>query len=144
MSISYDDNHCTTGTKFIYSNDIYVSFSLSLSLSLSISLVKSIGLNGLFSFGRLTRLRLGNLISKPEECCSREYVPPFICYQLVLKVFAQSARTVEYTPTNKCPGYDTKQSDGEVPVMLEFGELPLIPGSLWPGVEAPDRALFMG
>ena len=23
-------------------------------------------------------------------------------------------------PTNECPGYDTKQSDGEVPVMLEF------------------------
>ena len=24
------------------------------------------------------------------------------------------------SPPNECPGYDTKQSDGEVPVMLEF------------------------
>ena len=35
-----------------------------------------------------------------------------------------------------CPGYDTKQSDGEVPVMLEFWGmwsiplLPLLPGPL--------------
>ena len=34
---------------------------------------------------------------------------------------AQSAGTVEYTnfsAPNECPGYDTKQSDGEVPVIL--------------------------
>ena len=30
---------------------------------------------------------------------------------------AQSAGAVEY---NKCPGYDTKQSDGEVPVIQEL------------------------
>ena len=51
---------------------------------------------------------------------------------------------------DKCPRYDTKQSDDEVPVMLELWEmrgtpsLPLLPGSLWPGVVAPDRALCMG
>ena len=51
---------------------------------------------------------------------------------------------------NECPGYDTKQSDGEVPVMLELRGmqstplLPLLPGPLWPGVVAPDRALSMG
>ena len=51
---------------------------------------------------------------------------------------------------NEYPGYDSKQSDGEVPVMLELGgmwstsSLPLLPGSLWPGVVAPDRALSMG
>ena len=42
--------------------------------------------------------------------------------------FAQSAGAVEYTdlhlcrgvrpPPNECPGYDTKQSDGEVPAVL--------------------------
>ena len=39
---------------------------------------------------------------------------------------AQSAGTVEYTectsadhPSKSVPGYDTKQSDGKVPVMLE-------------------------
>ncbi len=54
------------------------------------------------------------------------------------------------TPPTSCPGYDTKQSDGETPVMLEFWGmrvpllLPLLPGPLWPKVEAPDRVLSMG
>ena len=49
-----------------------------------------------------------------------------------------------------CPGYGTKQSDGEAPVMLELWgmhsniSLPLLPGPLWPGVVAPDRVLSMG
>ena len=39
-------------------------------------------------------------------------------------------------PPNECPGFDTKQSDGEVPVMLELWgmrstpSLPLLPGPL--------------
>ena len=35
---------------------------------------------------------------------------------------AQSTGAVEYTDctSNKCPGYDTKQSDGEAPGMLEL------------------------
>ena len=47
-------------------------------------------------------------------------------------------------------GYDTKQSDEEVPVMLEFWGMRStpsflsLPGSLWPEVVAPDRLLFMG
>ena len=52
---------------------------------------------------------------------------------------------------NECPGYYTKQSDGEVPVMLELDAgnaeypfIPLLPGPLWPGMVAPDRALSMG
>ena len=67
----------------------------------------------------------------------------------------QSAGDVEYsdcnTPLpNEYPGYDTKQSDGEVPVMLgpwgirSIPSLPLLPGPLWPGVVVPDRALPMG
>ena len=46
--------------------------------------------------------------------------------------------------------YDTKQSDGEIPVMLELWEvssspsLPLLPGPLCPGMVAPDKALSMG
>ena len=45
---------------------------------------------------------------------------------------------------------DTEQSDGEVPVMLGLWgmqstpSLPLLPGPLWPGVVAPDKALSMG
>ena len=73
---------------------------------------------------------------------------------------AQSAGAVEYTDCtsaegvrpspNECPGYDPKQSDGEVPAVLELWgmrstpSLPSLPGPLWPGVVAPDRALSMG
>ena len=45
--------------------------------------------------------------------------------------------------------YDTKQSDGEVPVMLELWgmrnapSLPSLPGPAWPGVVALDRVLSM-
>ena len=51
---------------------------------------------------------------------------------------------------NESPAYDTKQYDGEGPVMLELWgmqstpSLPSLPGSLWPGVVAPDRVLSMG
>ena len=73
--------------------------------------------------------------------------------------FASLARAVEYTDgtsaerldlPKECPGYETKQADGEVPVMLELWgirstpSLPLLPGPIWPGVVAPDRALSMG
>ena len=53
-------------------------------------------------------------------------------------------------PHNGCPEYDTKQSHGEVPVMLELcgmwstPSLPSLPGPLWSGVVAPDRVLSMG
>ena len=46
---------------------------------------------------------------------------------------------------NECPGYDTKQSDGEVPVMLDLWgmwstpSLLLLPGPLWPRTVAPDK-----
>ena len=42
----------------------------------------------------------------------------------------------EYSPPPKCPGYDTKQSDDEVPLMQELQgmqstpPLPLLPGPL--------------
>ena len=70
-------------------------------------------------------------------------------------MFAQSAGAVEYTDCrgvrpipNKCRGYDTKQSDCEVPAMIwgvrSTPSLPLLPGPLWPGVVALDRVLSMG
>ena len=52
-------------------------------------------------------------------------------------------------PPNECPEYDPKQSNGEVPVMLEYWgmwstpSLPSFPGPLWPFVVVPDRALYM-
>ena len=63
---------------------------------------------------------------------------------------AQSVGAVEYTDCfNECPAYDTKQSDGEVPIMLELWEMqstpsfPSLPDSLWLAVVAPDRVLSM-
>ena len=61
-------------------------------------------------------------------------------------LFWQPGRVVgQYTtkveePSHECPVYDTKQSDGEAPVMLELWgmrttpSLPSLPGPLWPGV----------
>ena len=51
---------------------------------------------------------------------------------------------------NECPGYDTKQLDIEVPVMVELWAmrithlLPSLLGSLWPGVVAPDKGPIYG
>ena len=59
-------------------------------------------------------------------------------------------QTGKTPPHNDSPGYYTKQSDGEVPVMLgpwgiqSTPSLPLPPGPLWAGVVAPDRAAPMG
>ena len=50
----------------------------------------------------------------------------------------------------ECPAYDSKQSDGEASVTLEFCRMrstPLLPslqGLLWPGVVALDKVLSMG
>ena len=77
-----------------------------------------------------------------------------------LYLLAQSAGAVKYTdctsgkgvrlPHHKCLEYDTKKSNGEVPVMLELWwmlstpSLALLPSSLWPGVVAPDRVQSIG
>ena len=53
------------------------------------------------------------------------------------------------TPTNESHAYDTKQTDAEVPVILEIRgmrsihPLPSHPGPLWPGEVAPDRVPSM-
>ena len=48
-----------------------------------------------------------------------------------------------------CPGYDIKPSDSEAPAleisgMWSISSMPLLPGSIWPGVVAPDWVLSMG
>ena len=61
---------------------------------------------------------------------------------------AQLAGALEYTDcisaegqdsSNECPGYDTKQFDGEAPVMLELWVMQGTPSlPLWPRVVALD------
>ena len=71
---------------------------------------------------------------------------------------AQSTEAAEYTgcisaegyDALKCPGFDTKQSDGEAPIMLErwgMRTIPLLSSLSCPlllGVVAPERVLSMG
>ena len=71
----------------------------------------------------------------------------------------QSAEAVQYPDcisaelydhANECPVYDTKQSDGETPVITEFGgmrsiySLPLLPVPPMPEVVAQHTVLSMG
>ena len=50
----------------------------------------------------------------------------------------------------ECPENDTKQANGDIPVMLELWwqqstpSLPSFPGPLWPRVVALDKAHSMG
>ena len=66
------------------------------------------------------------------------------------RIHRQLLRRRVRPPTNEYPAYDTKQSDGEVPAVLELWgmrstpSLPSLPGPLWPGVVTPDTALSMG
>ena len=95
-------------------------------------------------------------VNKRQYC----WKPPD--YQTFFSVYnlAQSAGAVEYTDcfsakgvrplTNECPEYDTKQSVGEIPVMLGLWGmrstplLPSFPGLLWPGVVAPNMCPLYG
>ena len=101
---------------------------------------------------------------------TKEYLSPIVTsYELFFYMyffhniifFAKSAGAVEYTdcisaeryelsPPNESTGYDTKQFDGEAPVLLELWgmrstpSLSSLPGPTWPRVVAPDRVLCMG
>ena len=99
----------------------------------------------------------------PSRQGSRKIHRPHLCRRIRRPPnefpMTQSAGAVEctecfsaerYDHPNECPGYDTKQSDDEVRVilglsgMLSTSSLPLLSGRLWPGVVAPDWVLSMG
>ena len=64
--------------------------------------------------------------------------------------FAASLQRVKTRPSNECPVYNMKQTDGESPVITELWgirstpSLPSLPGSPWPWLLTPDRILSMG
>ena len=77
-------------------------------------------------------------------------------FHLTYECIVELAGAVEYIDciftegqdiTYKCPWYDIKQSDGEVPVMLGLWRMwsttSLSSSSLWFSVEAPDSVLSM-
>ena len=64
-----------------------------------------------------------------EPCLTRLVIGPLSAMEEDSTCLAQSAGAVEYIDSisalvldapNKCPGYDTEQSDGEASVMLEL------------------------
>ena len=91
--------------------------------------------------------------------CNKKRKPVFIKRKWNRVIFSRATilsfqpvhlcRRVRPAP-NKCSGYDTKQSNGEIPVMLELWgmwstpSLPSLPGPLWSRVVAPERVLSMG
>ena len=83
----------------------------------------------------------------------------YIFLYIYIYIFAQSGGAVEctdcfsvegYPHSSKCPDYDTKQYDGEVPVILELWgmrrtpSLPSLPGKHLFGVVAPDKGPIYG
>ena len=86
----------------------------------------------------------------------------YLTHQIFIyhNLLAQSAWAVEYTnwfsaygldsPPKRVSCYDTKQSEVEVPILLDLWgmqstpSLPLLPGPFWPGVVAPGRVLSVG
>ena len=94
------------------------------------------------------------LIGSDGKRESKDPVPSQHDLRMIFKDFPVSwvcrVHRLQDHPTNECPVYDTKQSDSEVPVMLELcwiqstPSLPSISGPLWPGVVAPDKVLSMG
>ena len=90
------------------------------------------------------------------------YLKFLLIFSIILNIhMAQSAGAAEYTDCisaeewnlshpNEYPGYDTRQSDGEVSVMLDVWgmrstpSLKSLPAPLWPEVEVPNRIFSMG
>ena len=147
MSISYDDNHYTTGT--------------------SINDFRNNGHKNSWLFRELSNKLLNRIWSEYRDCINSAYVQYKDIFKANIKrqtwednkkrcprkhnkLISVFCRGVRLPSPNECPGFDTKQSDGKVPVMLEFGgmrstpSLPSLPGSIWPGVVASDMALSMG
>ena len=98
-----------------------------------------------------------NYVQKKTFGVTEQYLKPFKCVRtneaFPIGCGCRIHRLLfcrEVRPPNECPGYDTKQSDGETPVMLELWAmqstppLQLLLGPLWPGMVAPDRALSKG
>ena len=77
------------------------------------------------------------------------FLPSFVvfCFSLLSWLISLCQIPSLYTDCTECSGYDIKQSDGEVLVMLELWgmrstpSLPLLPGTLWPEMVAHYRAL---
>ena len=98
---------------------------------------------------------LKSLVLFSNTLFSYTYLTPMICHQIFCSVglgcrIHQLRLCRGVRPHHECPDYDTKQSDAEVRAVLELWgmrstlSLPSLPGSLWPGVVAPDKGPIYG
>ena len=110
---------------------------------------------------------VSTILVTPCKCCTgqMDVIKKYVLERIVSELLSQQrlpswlglrihplhlCGEVRLPTLNECPGYDTKQSDGEVSVMLELWgmwcipSLPLLPGPLWPGEVASDRVLSIG
>ena len=70
-------------------------------------------------------------------------------YNLITSQLAWAVEHNNCISAAECLGYEIKQSDDEASALEIWGSwsipsLPLLPGPLWPGGEAPNRFLSMG
>ena len=81
--------------------------------------------------------------------CPSSHRSPWPSHQRLQNTPTVSLQSDKPSPYS-CPGYDIKQSNVVVPVILEVWGMrrtPLLPSQrdpLWPGAVASDRVLFMG
>ena len=151
VSISYDDNHYSTGTSKITNNSLYAIKPTNERVWTSIMLLRySSEWNSRegheTSYSLPSRLWMQNTPTASLQGGTNHPCPVDWGCKIHRLLLYRGVRP----PANECPRYDTKQSDGEVPAMLELWgmqrtpSLPALPDPLWPGVVAPDRALSMG
>ena len=60
------------------------------------------------------------------------------------RLICNKTQTTKTKPPNECPGYDTRQSDGEVPAVLEYPIIAIAPSSTLARSGSTDRALSLG
>ena len=143
-----------------YNLSLFLSLSLTLSLSLSLSISSySYSFYYFFLLSLLSLFSSFLLISAPLIFLPSTFLLIFAFFSLsYLPLFSfpvgwdcrihQLLLCRRVNPTHQYPGYDPKQSDSEVPVILRLWgmrstpSLPFLPGPLWPGIVAPDRALL--
>ena len=116
-----------------------ISYKLFIILHCKIDTHKMIGLFT-YKWTLLNKIKEQNLYTRSVNC-------PVSCdcwiHWLLLYIGVRH-------PPNQCPRYDTEQSNGEIPVMLELWRirstplLPSPPGSPWLGMVAPDKSPIYG
>ena len=133
VSISYDDNHYTTGTCIYIYIYIYIYYTHTHTHTHDGGSKHS---ESLPDFRFVTHLRMSLTLEEMSERENSRWIRNSFHISLITKSFMFWKKKIQspnkkwgciihwlrlcrgVTPNNECPGYETKQSDGEVPVIL--------------------------